>query len=184
MSVMEPGVKPDQQNDTMQLNEKDVSELGDVIRDRHLEKIADDTELPEADQSPNPEATADFNSSDQAGISRMHEGAEANDPMDDRQAKVDIARRTADQASASMEGLKPGSKVEKANLEAMRTARLEGNPVVDGLQSAPTPLSIVDHPTPATNSDGEPVVEVETVVRPEEVRKRTLRHPFKGEVVK
>lgn len=116
MSVMEPGVKPDQQSDTMQLNEADVSELGDVIRDRHLEKITDDTELQDhfdqpaveteqRDPAPKSEHILDLTAQNQADASARLNEVYSNE-----------AAATTDKVAETV----PGSKEEADALASMR----------------------------------------------------------------
>lgn len=40
--------------------------------------------LPEADQAPDPQASTEITSSDEAGLTRLHESTEADDPMHER----------------------------------------------------------------------------------------------------
>jgi len=112
--------------------------MAEDVKDRQREGRGDQTpdfDLPEADLAPDPTAPAEMTPQDKADLIKLEGNAAVPAALDDRENKIAVARATAKQASAAMDGLTPGSAAEKQNLEAMRAARREGNPVVEGLQT-------------------------------------------------
>jgi len=166
MTMTEPGLGPEAQAPT----EEDLVDKAD-LRDARLKKLDEQHEdftLPEVDQAPNPNASTEMTEQDRVDIEKLHATDQVPPELDDRQQKIAVARKTAQQASASMDGLAPGSAAERRNLQAMREARRTGSMNVEGLQTN-------EAAAPDQAPDVAPV---------RETRKRTWRHPIKGELVK
>jgi len=117
---------------------------------------------------------AEFTPQDQADLEKLHGSSQLPPELDDRQAKIQVARETAAQAMDKIEteNPAPGSSQEKQIIDDMRAAR-RGGGAIDGIVQTTTEPET--HST-ITNTPGTPVQPEASVPK----NKWSWRHPFGG----